>query len=271
MRYLMLIAALLPFFQMSAQSYLEEDGDSLNPRVYITTGLSFPNMTTSLRIDSKNGLGTDLGLEDDLSFDEAIATFSLQGIIRVKQRSQFVFGFTNMNRKTNYELDERIEIGDTVFDIGANLDMKFDVNYFSLTWRYSFFNKANWNAGLSFGLRAVQFVTKADAQINSREYGNTSSVVAPAALIGLHGSGYLTDRLLGRYSLEYIGLSIEGIDIAVLETKASLEYFILKNVGLGAAYSTTQYRVSEFPLSEDFQGRVIFDFSGANLFVTARF
>jgi hypothetical protein len=228
-------------------------------------------MTTSLRVDSKKGLGTELGLEDDFSFEEAIAVVSVQAMVRVKNRSQFVFAFTNMNRTSNFKLDENIEIGDTAFNIGAALDMRFDVNYYALTWRYSFFDNANWNAGLSFGLRAAQFIFRADAQINEFEYGTNSSIVAPAALFGVHGSGYLTSRLLARYSLEYIGLSVEGIDIAVVESRASLEYFILKNVGIGAAYSTSQYRVSEFPLSDDFEGRVLFDFSGGNLFLCARF
>lgn len=271
MRNLCIVALLLCFFQAHSQSFIQDSGDSLNPRIYTSAGLFYPNMTTSLRVDSKKGLGTELGLEDDFSFDEAIAVVSVQAMVRVKKRSQFVFAFTNMNRSSNFQLDERISIGDTIFDIGANLDMRFDVNYYALTWRYSFFNNVNWNAGVSFGLRAAQFVTKADARINENEYGNSSSVVAPAALIGVHGSGYLTNRLLARYSLEYLGLSVEGIDIAVVESRASLEYFILKNVGIGAAYSTSQYRVSEFPLSDDFEGKILFDFSGGNLFLCARF
>jgi hypothetical protein len=267
---------LLPFLflittGLTAQSYINQAGDSINRRVYVTAGLFSPNMTTSVRIDSEIGLGTELRLEDDLRFDEQISVFTVGALVRVKERSQFIFSFTNMSRNSNFVIDEQIDLDDQTYNIGGTLDMSFDVNYYALTWRYSFFSKANWNAGASFGIRAVQFIANAKAVANQVDKSVSASVTAPAALIGLHGSGYLTERLLGRYNIEYFGLSIEGIDINVLETRASLEYFILENVGLGVAYSTTRYRVAEIPFNDDFKGRFVFDFSGANLFLSARF
>lgn len=256
---------------IDAQSYLTASGDSINPRVYASAGLFFPNLTTSLRVDGRNGFGTDLSLEDDFNFEQSLAVLYVQGILRVKQRSQFVFSYTNINRSSNFVVDQDFTLADTAFYVGAVADLQFDVNYYAFTWRYAFFNKANWNAGLSLGLRAAQFGFKADAVANGVEYGAADKVIAPTILIGLHGSGYLTPRLLGRYSLEYFGLNIAGLDIQVLETRASLEYFILKNVGLGVAYSTSSYRVADFPLNNNFNGRVLFEFSGANLFLCARF
>ncbi|MCZ4407211.1 hypothetical protein O3Q51_00215 [Cryomorphaceae bacterium 1068] len=271
MRFLFFFVLLIFSASLNGQGYISPEGDTVSTRAYASVGLFFPNLTTSLRVDSKNGLGTDLGLEDDFNFDERIAVFYAQAVVRVKNRSQFVLAFENMSRNSSLEIDRDIEIGDTSFYIGARLDLKFDVNYYALTWRYSFFNHPNWNAGVSFGLRAAEFVVKADATFNGSEYGESSSVIAPSVLFGLHGSGYLTDRLLARYSIEYFALSVEDLTINVLETRASLEYFILKNVGVGAAYSTSQYVVEDFPLSNDFEGRVLFDFSGGNLFLSARF
>jgi hypothetical protein len=256
---------------LSAQSYINQAGDSIPTKVYFTTGLFFPTLTTSVRIDSEIGLGTELRLEDGFKFDEQISVFAAGALLRVKERSQFNFSFTNMSRKSNFVIDQQIELDDQTYDVGATLDMSFDVNYYALTWRYSFFNKANWNAGASLGIRAVQFIVNAKAVANQVDKSVSASVTAPAALIGLHGSGYLTERLLGRYTIEYFGLSIKGIDINILETRASLEYFILENVGLGVAYSSTQYRVTEIPFNDDFKGRFVFDFSGANLFLSARF
>jgi hypothetical protein len=255
----------------SAQSYIRAGGDSLNPRIYANTGVFRPNLTTSLRIDSRSGLGTDISLEDDFNFESSLSVFYAQAVIRAKQRSQFVLSFTNINRSSDLEISEDITIADTTFYLGATLNLQFDVNYYAFTWRYAFFNKANWNAGLSIGLRAAQFGFKADATANGAEYGVSESITAPAILFGLHGSGYLTERLLGRYSFEFFDLNVAGFDINVLETRASLEYFIIENVGLGVAYSTSAYRVSDFPLNNNLDGRVLFDFSGINIFLSARF
>lgn len=255
----------------SAQSYIRTSGDSLNPRVYANTGVFRPNLTTSLRIDSRSGLGTSVSLEDDFNFESSLSVFYAQAMVRAKQRSQFLLSYTNINRTSSLEIDQDITIADTTFYLGAELNLRFDVNYYAFTWRYAFFNKANWNAGLSVGLRAAEFKFEADAVANGAGYGVSESVIAPAILFGLHGSGYLTERLLGRYSFEFFSLDVDGFDVNVLETRASLEYFIIENVGLGVAYSTSSYRVGDFPLNNNLDGRVLFEFSGVNLFLSARF
>ena len=86
----------------------------------------------------------------------------------------------------------------------------------------------------------------------------------------MHGSAYLTPKLLARYSLEYFYLSIDGIDINVIESNFSVQYFIFKQFGLGLAYSTNDYQVNDIPLG-DFNGKVDFNFGGMNLFLSARF
>jgi hypothetical protein len=234
-------------------------------------GLFFPNLTTSLRIDTQKGLGTDLSLEDDFNFEETLAVFYANATIQIKNRSQFVFSYTNIHRNSSVMLNQDVSFQDTTFFVGADLDLRFDMNYYAFTWRYSLFNKANWNAGFSLGLRAAEFIARADAVWNGDEYGAEDSFIAPALLIGLHASGYLTPRLLGRYSLEYFQLNLTEGSVRVLETRASLEYFILKNVGIGAAYSTSSYNVSNFDLNDSFEGRVLLEFNGGNLFLCARF
>ena len=81
---------------------------------------------------------------------------------------------------------------------------------------------------------------------------------------------YIKPNLLFRYSLEYLYLNISGIDINVLETDASIHYFFYKSIGVGAAYSTNNYRIREIPLNDNFKGKVLFGFDGFNIFLTAR-
>lgn len=253
-----------------SQSYSTVEGDSINPNVYLTVGYYFPNINTSLRIDSKIGIGTEIGLEN-LGLDENKSVFRLDGVIRISPKSQLAIGYTKINRNKAVTLETDIEIGDTTFYAGANARIKFNIDYYALTWRYSFFNEKNWNAGLSFGARGVSINSDFKANLNENSYDESVSVTAPAVLFGVHGSAYLTPKLLARYSLEVFYLSISGIDISVIESNASVHYFFLKNMGLGIAYSTNDYRVKDVPLGEDFNGKVDFNFGGLNLFLTARF
>lgn len=265
-----LLAAVLPNIA-TAQSYLDKDSVYHNPRVYITAGVHDLNLQTELRLDSDIGLGTSISLEDDLKLLNEGFVFQAGGIVRAKRRSQFVFSYTGILRERNVEIDENIDFADTTFYVGAQAKFYFNTYYYSLTWRYSLLEKTNWNAGFSVGLRMVQFKTGLDASFNGSEYGSESTIGAPALLLGLHGSAYLMPRLLGRYSFEYLQLSVSDISIKILETRASLEYFVLKNVGLGVAYSTNKYLVENIPFNNDFEGRVSFEFGGFSLMASARF
>jgi len=256
-----------------AQSYTTVEGDSINPRAYLTLGYYSPNINTSFRLNGALGLGTEIGLED-LGLEEDKSVFRLDGVVRISPKSQLAIAYTAINRKSTAILEKRIEVGDEIFDVGSGVGIKFNVDYFALTWRYSFFNEKNWNAGVSLGARAVSINTGFGLLRNdgtediSRNV--STSVTAPALLIGIHGSAYLTPKLLARYSLEYFQLSVSGIDISVIESNFSVQYFVWKNLGLGIAYSTNDYQVKDIPLG-DFDGQFDFNFGGLNLFLSARF
>lgn len=251
------------------QKTLTEDSTLFSPRIYVSAGAYFPTVNTRLRLDG-DVLGTDISLEDDLKLLEDMSVFKVDGLIRVSRRSQFQASFTSLLRRNDFRLDESIRVADTVFQAGASLNIFFDTYYSALTWRYSLFDEINWNAGFSVGARYIIFQTGFEAMLNDNIKSAKESIGAPALLIGVHGSGYLTPRLLARYSLEYLQLTVADIGIRILETDFSLEYFIGKHWGIGAAYSTNEYLVKEIPFS-DFDGRVTFNFGGFNLFATARF
>lgn len=252
------------------QSYQSKQGDVMNPHWYISMGGYFPSLNTAMRVDSERGLGTEVNLENDFKLDESISAVRFSGIYRLKKRSQFVVSYTNLNRQKSFSLERDIKFSDTTFYANAKADLTFDVNYYGLTYRYAIFDETNWNAGISAGLRVVQFKTDLKAALNSMSYSKKANVYAPALLLGVHGGGYLTPRLLARYSLEYFQLSVSGIDIRVLETQMSLQYFITENFGVGGGYATSNFKVRDVPIGDDFQGKIDFSFEGFTLFLTAR-
>jgi hypothetical protein len=272
-KYLFLCLAILLYFwstnSILGQSYGTVEGDSINPRMYLTMGYYSPRLNTSMKINGKLGPGAEIGLED-LGLDETKSVFKLDGIIRVSPKSQVALRYMSINRNNSATLEKDITVGDTIFYVGSGLKLKFNVDYFAATWRYSFFNEKNWNAGLSLGARAVSINTGLEAVLNSNSYAVNESVVAPAILFGMHGSAYLTPKLLARYSLEYFYLSVDGLDINVIESNASVQYFFLKKFGAGIAFSTNDYQVNDIPIGGDFNGTVDFNFGGFNLFLSAR-
>jgi hypothetical protein len=255
-----------------SQSYTSREGDSINPKFYVWAGVFYPNMNTSLRIDSANGpIGTEIGLENDLDLQEDLGVFRIDGLVQLTENSQLAVTYTAMKRERRFTLEKDIVFGNRTFESGSNVGYEFNVDYVGATYRYNFFNERNWNAGLSGGLRGVFINTSLDGQLNNMNFKETAKITAPAILFGVHGSAYLTPRLLARYSLEVFFLSIDDIKINILESNASVHYYIFKNVGLGLAYSTNNYRIQNVPLWGDSDGKVDFNFGGLNMYLTSRF
>lgn len=253
-----------------SQSYADRQGDSINPRFYIKAGFYYPNLSTTLRVDGKI-LGTEIGLEDDLGLSEDLGVFRVDGIIRLSKNSSLVATYTNIFRRNELVLKEDVEFKDLIFEAGSGVKFNFDVDYLAATYRYNFFNELNWSAGASAGLRGVFINTGIEARLNNFSKSASSDFIAPAILFGVHGAGYLTPRLLARYSLELFWLEINGVKINVLESNAAVTWYFSKTVGLGLAYSTNNYRVEEIPFGSDFKGKVRFNFGGLNAFLAARF
>jgi hypothetical protein len=222
-------------------------------------------------VDTKTGIGTEIGLENDLKLSEELGVFRLDGMFRLTENSQIVLTYTGIKRDRRTVLDKDIIFGDTTFEANLDVKYKFNVDYLGATYRYNFFNERNWNAGLSGGARGVIINTSINSQLNGLERIKKVSYTAPAILFGIHGSAYLTPKLLARYSLEFFYLKIDDIKINIVESNASVHYFIFKNVGLGIAYSANNYRLTNLPLWGDSEGKINFEFGGLNMYLTSRF
>ena len=115
-----------------SQSYTDREGDSINPKFYVWAGLFYPNMNTSLRVDSALGIGTEIGLENDLDLQEELGVFRLDGLVQLTENSQLAVTYTSMNREKRFTLQKNIEFGKTLFQEGSNVGYNFNVDYIGI-------------------------------------------------------------------------------------------------------------------------------------------
>lgn len=267
--FLLVMLFLMEFTLLQAQSYENRAGDSINPLAYVKAGFYYPNMRTSLRVDG-GLLGTEVSLEETLRLDEDLGVFRADAFFRLTKRSSLVGSYTYIKRSNSLTLPEDIRFEDIVFEKGSGVYFNFDVDYIAATYRYNIINQLNRTVGVSAGLRGVIINTEAVARLNEFSERFNASFIAPALLLGVHYSAYLAPRLLVRYALEGLYLEIQGTKINIIESNASINWFMSRTFGIGLAYSTNNYRVREIPFSEDFSGKINFSFGGLNLFLVVR-
>lgn len=122
------------------------------------------------------------------------------------------------------------------------------------------------------GIRFLRVHTGVKLETNNfSNYSASVILPAPVPAFGLFGSAYMTQRLRVLYNFDYFSIAINGIQGAVLDNRFALEYYFIKNLGVGGSLKYMSYQVKELPLSKDFEGEVKYTLSGFSIFFTARF
>lgn len=243
-----------------------------SPRIYIYPQYFLPSFSTDIRIDSDLNdlnLGTTLSLENELGFKKNQGIFRFHAI--AGKSAQIMISYMNINRTGNAYLSRDIEFGDTVYHAGANTKSYFNSEIVGISWRFLLVNKPVASIGIALGAKWMHIETGIEVQSSDVYFSQTEKGDIPVPLIGLNFSSYVTPRLLARASFEYFHINIKNYKATAQDFSVSGEYYIFKNLGVGAAYSNSFYEIYKFPFNDDFSGKVNYSIKGLSVFLSARF
>ncbi len=238
----------------------------------VTFGVYQPTVSTILEVNGNRGPGAVLSLENNLGFDANPILYRGSASVSFKRHSAVELTFVQLNRSNNWEADREIKIFDSVFDIGAKVNLYVNSTFISATYKYSIFNKPTWNFGFSAGIRYLQVDMGLSAQTNNFSgFAESAFIPAPAPVLGIFASGYMTPKFRGIYEFSYFNVSVNNVRGAVVDSRAALEYYFFKNFGLGASMTFLSYALKEVPISNNFDGTFKYSLNGFSLYLTSRF
>ena len=199
-----------------------------------------------IRLDGKYGeAGTTIDLEQDLGLPSQQDDFNLRAFYRFSDRSQLRFEFLTWNRSSTRVLEREIRWDDTVYEIGAQVDAQGSGQMYNLIYQYSFFNNGKVNFGLDGGLSTFILDTKVTRHVSVVEGGTgpteteLNTKILPVPVLGLHFEMTLVKRLFWRANAYIFDASVAGYDVNLWEAWTSVDYFVTRNVGLGAGFAAT--------------------------------
>jgi len=199
-----------------------------------------------IRLDGKYGeAGTTIDLEQDLGLPSQQDDFNLRAFYRFSDRSQLRFEFLTWNRSSTRVLEREIRWDDTVYEIGAQVDAQGGGQMYNLIYQYSFFNNGKVNFGLDGGLSTFILDTKVTRHVSVVEGGTgpteteLNTKILPVPVLGLHFEMTLVKRLFWRANAYIFDASVAGYDVNLWEAWTSVDYFVTRNVGLGAGFAAT--------------------------------
>lgn len=238
---LLALAAFPAAAQWGQASYAETKG--MNERFRLDVGGFFQDFETTVRYDGSLGnTGTEVNLESDLGAPDSKTTFRADGYWRFGPRGRLDFGYRSWNREATRTLDRDIQFGDEVFHVGASVDSRLKIHVAELYYSYSWVNTGVVEFGTGIGVSSywnkvsLEVAASAGGASTESQYED-ADLIAPIPAI----QGYLNLTLLPRLFLgakaKWVSATISDYHGSMTDLRGSLDYYLSKNIGIGAAYN----------------------------------
>lgn len=236
-------------------------------RFKLNLGAFIPYFNSNLRVDSKTlGQGDDLELEDRLGLDENITEFRVDGYYRFFERHRLQFGYYKLSRSATAQLIPPFQFGDIDFD-GLQVITDTDVKIYEASYMYSFLQNDNLELAGTLGAQTVDIDMSISG--NGGLATESASVVGPLPVIGLDLVYKFTPDLHFTTRAQFFTLEFEEYDGTLIDFRASLEYMLFENFGLGVGYNIFNFNVEVD--GSKLLGDVDYKFQGVNVFGVLRF
>jgi hypothetical protein len=251
----------------------------MNDRFNVTAGTFMADLNTSASVGIGSSLGTTINFEDLLNLEQYQTTFRLGGFWRFSQSGKHALslGYVGINREGTNQLQEEIEFGGVTYRADGILESKYKTSTFSLGYRYSFVNTGRTEAGFTAGLSTYAFDITLDGEIEvtqpgARQASETGSaaedILAPLPTIGMFINYGVTKKFIVRLHAAFLNLDIGDYSGRVIDSGFKLEYYFIRNFGIGFGAARTDISASN--KGED-PWKVNYDQGGLTFYITGVF
>jgi hypothetical protein len=245
----------------------------------LSGGFFLQQFDTNVRVDDpETGEGVEIGLENDLGYEDDDTTGYVLGTWRFAERHRLSVGYFNSERDVTAIALEDIDLGDGEFiPAGAGYESQFEMSTVPFAYTYSFTksDSSEFYGTVGFHWMSIDYNLVGALGIGEEEFTDSleAEAEAPMPLLGIGYDYYLNDRWKMALSGEgfYIKLdddtfSFEG---SVYNLELSTEYYVWNNFAIGAAL--TYFRLDVDLDDSDWKGSLDYEYWGPTAFIKARF
>lgn len=224
-----------------------------DPRFWLEAGVYLPDADTEIGVfEPDRSRGTTITLEDELGFETDAS--SIDVTLGAKLDDDFFAegSFFAIRRDSSAILDERIEVEDVIYDVGAAVDSEFetDVYRFSIGYRILARESFELSALLGAHVTDFSFLVEGEGSVAEGSGGTEAgairsgrTVLAPLPVVGLQGKFRPLKWLELRARGDVFDIEIDAYDGRLVNLEASATAAITRNIAAGVAYRSTDYRV----------------------------
>jgi len=232
---------------------------------------------SGLRLDGTSGRGTDISFERDLGFTKTTTSWFLDGSWHISGRHHLYFSFIDTKRDASKAgISQPITIGNTTFQIGANIQAFIDNNYLSVDYGFGLTKNPKAEFVFTIGISSVRVHTGAGLQVQATTGGSVSRSLTSDAedrsifpVPGLQFKSRVNPHVNLIGNIRWIQATLEGIKQGSVDGRFGVDFPLSNHVGFGGAYYFN--RVKEEGSKDTFTGSLRYRFNGPQFYGLVHF
>ncbi len=219
----------------------------------IDLGGFFQKFDTSIFLESSSGASTEISLENAFGQDTHKTSFRVDAYWRLGRHASLMLGYIGYARSASATLAQDVQWGDYVLRTGSTVDSKLRVAVPQLYYTYAAVNNGTMNLGGMLGFSTYVNKMSLDASGSISGPGGTTSgsyssdqwhITVPVPATGAYLLYALYPGFLLDAQVRWLpSMTISGYHGGMLEYRAGLDYYLVKNFGIGAVYQYTHIHI----------------------------
>lgn len=262
---------------LAGEATSAENGNPIHERFAVSLGTFFMSSDTRVRADRFDSisLGTTIDFEDTFGFDDE-KVFRVDAMWRVFPRHKLRLMYFDSDRTAHDRIERAIRFGDETFaaDLDVTADFEFDI--LELAYEYELLRHDRYELGLSLGIHNAGLKLGLSAVLSSSVGGGSLSrdeqveTDAPLPVAGVRGTWRIARNFYLRGHAQYFKLKFGDYDGDIQDYELGVLWQFSRHVGLGTAYNAFHTAVDAHD-PNNFEGRLRWEYDGAQVFVRASF
>jgi hypothetical protein len=201
---------------------------------------------TTVTVPGPNGIvGTSLNFSDTLGGNSTNDAFRVDALWRFNEKHAAQFAWYRVAFSGQNTLQDDISVGDALIKANASTNSSLSFNMYRAMYQYSFYRNDQVELAVVPGLYLAKtnFMLAASGQVfvngssTSSGFSQTNeNITLPLPSVGVLANYQISPKLLTQIRTDFFYLKIGNFEGSMMEFYAGLEYRLLKQFGLGAAY-----------------------------------
>lgn len=230
-------------------------------------GMYLPTISTQLSVNPAGGTGSTVNLEQDLGLSDRTSSPILDINWRFAQHHRLEFMYFELLRTSTKVIDREIILGGQTYPINTTVTSKMRNQIGALTYYYSLMQSSKYEFALGLGVHNTIF--KPSLSSSAGTIATSKRLDVPLPVLAIKGNMQLGEKWTGAASGKWFGMQLGDIYGGLTVLNIGATYFMTKNWGIEAAYSSNRYK---FDITRpDWNGNLNITYSGPQLSLVGLF